>query len=725
MADLVFRRGEFVYCEDDTKLDTPWTIRRIDSIISDSCGAFSVRAVRCYRTHDLPSHLIRRLDQKTNPAVNDGVAPDPLSSNSSCEMLSRIRCQNMCLSPDQYRQIQFREVYPSKQIDTIAGSSLRGKCRVFRFLEEVESLESYLEQDNVYLFRIGYNPEKLDFEPCGNVIRVGSKYQVSVLPEVGSKDDDDEDEGCTALWLNEEAESKGCTQPDVDAVVKGIHSCGMFDRSLCQSATTSPALMLTPTDLDFTKRKQQVSDLFRCLCQSTRDISVQRAHNIIHECNYDLKRVFLRIFKFGDERDFYDQFEQFSPSEISLFEEGLLKFGRNFSKIRSSLLPYKSTSDLVELYYGYKSTDRYMRLKSSLTRSNHQSSSYGGCEKTRQFLVLTQRPTNPHRIFGILPNQSCQSCGIRDANSWYKANGHGTLCHGCYVFLRQYGHLRTAIDFERVPAPEEPITCPECGKVSRSLDVARRHMMISHCRPNPSDTATTNGRLNFWFMPTEKTRAFRAIDPINLRFRNGLANFASRLEQKSYDEMQAVLNANSLDTITRAVVAYEEPRPPAPISTNVLNLSVQRALSQGASGESICTDFRRREPFRHLLEIGKREFDAFFHSKASEIEERETVDLRPRMRLLPSRTTQAGGGGGGAIETSVPVKTHGIHRSLLSDIEHMEAHQVENLAAILSGWVDLVDGPFFIITPEQQQTRRVLDKQTARLCARAPHLPTI
>lgn len=58
-----------------------------------------------------------------------------------------------------------------------------------------------------------------------------------------------------------------------------------------------------------------------------------------------------------------DQLEEWSAYEANLFEEGLEKMSKDFGEIRKEFLPWKTHKDIVEYYYMWKTTDRFIAQK--------------------------------------------------------------------------------------------------------------------------------------------------------------------------------------------------------------------------------------------------------------------------------------------------------------------------------------------------------------------------
>ena len=55
--------------------------------------------------------------------------------------------------------------------------------------------------------------------------------------------------------------------------------------------------------------------------------------------------------------------EEWTTAEAALFEEAMEKYGKGFNEIRADFLPWKTSKNLVEYYYMWKTTDRYVQQK--------------------------------------------------------------------------------------------------------------------------------------------------------------------------------------------------------------------------------------------------------------------------------------------------------------------------------------------------------------------------
>ena len=58
-----------------------------------------------------------------------------------------------------------------------------------------------------------------------------------------------------------------------------------------------------------------------------------------------------------------DEMEDWSSAEANLFEEAIEKYGKDFNGIKKDFLPWKSMRNIIEYFFMWKTTDRYVQQK--------------------------------------------------------------------------------------------------------------------------------------------------------------------------------------------------------------------------------------------------------------------------------------------------------------------------------------------------------------------------
>ena len=74
-----------------------------------------------------------------------------------------------------------REVFLSRQIETLPATLIRGKCSV-TLMSEVETSQSYLKREDAFFYSLVYDPQQKTLQADRGEIRIGSSYQAQVQP---------------------------------------------------------------------------------------------------------------------------------------------------------------------------------------------------------------------------------------------------------------------------------------------------------------------------------------------------------------------------------------------------------------------------------------------------------------------------------------------------------------------------------------------------------------
>lgn len=82
-------------------------------------------------------------------------------------------------SDKQKHQIKHRELFLSRQIETLPATHIRGKCAV-TLLNETESIVSYVHKEDTFFYTLVYDPTQKTLLADRGEIRVGSRFQAEV-----------------------------------------------------------------------------------------------------------------------------------------------------------------------------------------------------------------------------------------------------------------------------------------------------------------------------------------------------------------------------------------------------------------------------------------------------------------------------------------------------------------------------------------------------------------
>ena len=116
-----------------------------------------------------------------------------------------------------------------------------------------------------------------------------------------------------------------------------------------------------------------------------------------------------------------DELEDWSSAEANLFEEAIQKYGKDFNEIKKDFLPWKSMRNIIEYFFMWKTTDRYVQQKKQKAIENEN--------KLKQVYVpaytrKTLRVTGPNAEVMIL-GKDCDAYPDMTRYSWsaYKKYG--------------------------------------------------------------------------------------------------------------------------------------------------------------------------------------------------------------------------------------------------------------------------------------------------------------
>ncbi|XP_067680878.1 metastasis-associated protein MTA3-like isoform X8 [Haliotis asinina] len=590
MAANMYRVGDYVYFE--TSSTSPFQIRRIEELNKTPNGNVEAKVMCFYRRRDISSSLIvladkHQIDMDVGDEEDDESSPPPLQQQSpqpneeqqqdkqsekqsnkesdkqsekqsdkqpdkqpdkqsekqpdkesdkqtgSEQQLSTSTTEtSMETSSDkadnksenseksekndksqvtekQRHQLKHRELFLSRQVETLPATHIRGKC-VVTLLNETESLLSYLNKEDTFFYSLVYDPQQKTLLADKGEIRVGSKFQAEITPllKEGEKDGrviaDLED----LIWQPD----NGLAEKEVDQFNIISRSVGTFARALdCTSTVRQPSLHMSAA-------------------AASRDITLFHAMCTLHKHNYDLAKAVASLVPEGGPVLCRDEMEEWSASEANLFEEALDKYGKDFNDIRQDFLPWKSLKSIIEYYYMWKTTDRYVqqkRIKAAEAES-----------KLKQVYIPNYNKPNPAALSnkmngadGQVSGRACESCYTAHSSQWYSwgpSHLQCRLCSSCWSYWKKYGGLKmpTRLDGER-PAPNQRqervaqmnairshrCTISGCGKDFKLKAHLARHLATAHglAIRSGSPRPVMKTRAAFCLVTTPLTRISRRL----------------------------------------------------------------------------------------------------------------------------------------------------------------------------------------------------------------------
>uniref|UniRef100_A0A3P9H4U6 Metastasis associated 1 family, member 3 n=1 Tax=Oryzias latipes TaxID=8090 RepID=A0A3P9H4U6_ORYLA len=428
MAANMYRVGDYVFFENSSS--NPYLIRRIEELNKTASGNVEAKVVCFYRRRDISHSLIQLADKHAKELEEEKETPTETE-----------------LTDKQKHQLRHRELFLSRQYESLPATHIRGKCSV-ALLNETESVLSYLDKEDTFFYSLVYDPTQKTLLADKGEIRVGPRFQADV-PEMlqeGEADERDQSKLEEKLWDPE------CplTNKQIDQFLVVARAVGTFARALdCSSSVRQPSLHMSAA-------------------AASRDITLFHAMDTLHRHNYDLSSALSVLVPAGGPVLCRDEMEEWSASEAAMFEEALEKYGKDFNDIRQDFLPWKSLTSIIEYYYMWKTTDRYVqqkRLKAAEAES-----------KLKQVYIPTYNKPNPNQISvtngkmatvnGAGPGafhaaagggggRACESCYTMQSAQWYSwgpPNMQCRLCVSCWMYWKKYGGLKMP---SRAEGPEE------------------------------------------------------------------------------------------------------------------------------------------------------------------------------------------------------------------------------------------------------------------------------
>uniref|UniRef100_A0AAY4AKH8 Metastasis associated 1 family, member 2 n=1 Tax=Denticeps clupeoides TaxID=299321 RepID=A0AAY4AKH8_9TELE len=376
------------------------------------------------------------------------------------------------MSEQQKHQLKHRELFLSRQFESLPATHIRGKCNV-TLLNETDVLSRPLQ--DCFFYSLVFDPVQKTLLADQGEIRVGSKYQAEIpdkLPE-GEADSRVQEKLETKVW----DPNNQLKDSQIDQFLVVARAVGTFARALdCSSSIRQPSLHMSAA-------------------AASRDITLFHAMDTLQKNGYDLARAMSTLVPQGGPVLCRDEMEEWSASEAMLFEEALEKYGKDFNDIRQDFLPWKSLASVVQFYYMWKTTDRYIqqkRLKAAEADS-----------KLKQVYIPTYTKPNPNQIMapsnkpgmngasGFQKGLSCESCHTAQSPQWYAwgpANLQCRLCASCWIYWKKYGGLKTPTQLEGAArsgsdaAPRAHMTRQEVQGMSPFTNSAGRAKLLAKNR---------------------------------------------------------------------------------------------------------------------------------------------------------------------------------------------------------------------------------------------------
>ncbi|KAG7254103.1 hypothetical protein CRUP_037969 [Coryphaenoides rupestris] len=182
MAANMYRVGDYVFFENSSS--NPYLIRRIEELNKTASGNVEAKVVCFYRRRDISHSLIQLADKHAKDLEEEKETPTETD-----------------LSEKQKHQLRHRELFLSRQYESLPATHIRGKCSV-ALLNETEAVLSYLDKEDTFFYSLVYDPTQKTLLADKGEIRVGPRFQADVpdMLQEGEPDDREQSKLEEKLW---------------------------------------------------------------------------------------------------------------------------------------------------------------------------------------------------------------------------------------------------------------------------------------------------------------------------------------------------------------------------------------------------------------------------------------------------------------------------------------------------------------------------------------------
>uniref|UniRef100_A0A8C7Y0Z2 Metastasis associated 1 n=1 Tax=Oryzias sinensis TaxID=183150 RepID=A0A8C7Y0Z2_9TELE len=414
--ELTGYKINYVYFENSSS--NPLLIRRIEELNKTANGNVEAKVVCFYRRRDISSTLIALADKHARELEEEMENPEMAD-----------------LPEKQKHQLRHRELFLSRQLESLPATHIRRPPLPGRSFAScsyappppLSWLPAFSFSQDAFFYSLVYDPQQKTLLADKGEIRVGNKYQADITDLL--KEDEDDDRDLTKMEEKVWEPNSSLTEKQIDQFLVVARSVGTFARALdCSSSVRQPSLHMSAA-------------------AASRDITLFHAMDTLHAAGYDMTRAIAALVPQGGPVLCRDEMEEWSASEANLFEEALEKYGKDFTDIQQDFLPWKSLTSIIEYYYMWKTTDRYVqqkRLKAAEAES-----------KLKQVYIPNYLSMKMLSICVFVASSSYQWY------SWGPPNMQCRLCASCWTYWKKYGGLKmpTRLEGER-PGPNRSTMSP-------------------------------------------------------------------------------------------------------------------------------------------------------------------------------------------------------------------------------------------------------------------------
>ncbi|EUB56070.1 Metastasis-associated protein MTA3 [Echinococcus granulosus] len=349
------------------------------------------------------------------------------------------------------------------------------KCTVTLY-NEVEPLTSYVEREDAFYYRLIYDPNTKRLQEDRGSMRIGSDFQCDIQPLLAKGEGDPRFKQNLEeiLWnpLNSPSLS------EMDTFISAVKAVGLYGRACDPASSLQNPLLINAA------------------AAASRDVTLQFAHDILFRAGFDVQKAMTHLLPNGHPVVCKDELEMWTAHESSLFEEALGKQVKDFTHILTDSLPWKSSKSIVEMYYFWKTTDRYTRHRKNKMVTKEQ--------KLKQVYIPDYSKPNSSVLYNRtdVNDRGCECCYVETSPQWYAwgpPNLMCRLCSGCWTYWKKYGGLKNPDKRakSRIPALRDPQAVLKRKLPVRSLKSVVKKLLLRLGRNDDSAIITAPFKRSF------------------------------------------------------------------------------------------------------------------------------------------------------------------------------------------------------------------------------------
>ncbi|OWK50996.1 Metastasis-associated protein MTA2 [Lonchura striata] len=407
MAANMYRVGDYVYFENSSS--NPYLVRRIEELNKTANGNVEAKVVCLFRRRDISSSLNSLADSNAREFEEESKQPP--------------------MTEQQRHQLKHRELFLSRQFESLPATHIRGKCSV-TLLNETDILGQYLEKEDCFFYSLVFDPVQKTLLADQGEIRVGCKYQAEIPERLAEGESDNR---------NQQKMEMKVWDPDNPLTDRQIDQFLVVARGKCS------VTLLNETDILGQYLEKEDCFFYSLVFDPVQKTLLADQGEIRVGCKYQAE----------------------IPERLAEGESD----NRNQQKMEMKVwdpdnpLTDRQIDQFLVVARAVGTFARALDCSSSIRQpSLHMSAAAASRDITLQVYIPTYTKPNPNQIIsvgskpgvngaGFQKGLSCESCHTSQSPQWYAwgpPNMQCRLCASCWIYWKKYGGLKTPTQLEGV-----------------------------------------------------------------------------------------------------------------------------------------------------------------------------------------------------------------------------------------------------------------------------------